>query len=230
MKATILFLFTFIATQFLYAQDSCSRSRYYPFTEGAKFQITTYDKKDKAAAIADYLVESIESSAQGEKATIATTVKDDKGKDLVATTFDVLCINGAISIDFKSLMPPGMLDQYKNLDYKISGTNMEIPANLEVGKTLPDANMTMDISMAPMKMQLQVNITNRQVEGKEQVTTAAGTFDCFVITYTTELNMGMSRQSSSKQWIAEGVGMVKQEDYDNKGRVASSSVLTAFSK
>ena len=230
MKATILFLFTFIATQFLYAQDSCSRSRYYPFTEGAKFQITTYDKKDKAAAIADYLVESIESSAQGEKATIATTVKDDKGKDLVATTFDVLCINGAISIDFKSLMPPGMLDQYKNLDYKISGTNMEIPANLEVGKTLPDANMTMDISMAPMKMQLQVNITNRQVEGKEPVTTQAGTFDCFVITYTTEFYMGMSRQSSSKQWIAEGVGMVKQEDYDNKGRVASSSVLTAFSK
>tara|TARA_R110002020_G_scaffold296658_1_gene512248 strand:+ start:12580 stop:13266 length:687 start_codon:yes stop_codon:yes gene_type:complete len=228
MKATILFLFTCIVTQFLYAQDSCSR--YYPFTEGAKFQITTYDKKDKAAAIADYLVESIESSAQGENATIATTVKDDKGKDLVATTFDVLCINGAISIDFKSLIPPGLLDQYENLDYKISGTNMEIPAILEVGKTLPDANMTMDISMAPMKMQLQVNITNRKVEGKEPVTTAAGTFDCFVITYNTEFNMGMSRQSSSKQWIAEGVGMVKQEDYDNKGRVASSSVLTAFSK
>jgi len=39
----------------------------------------------------------------------------------------------------------------------------------------------------------------------------------------------MTQTSNSKQWIAEGVGMVKQEDYQ-RGKVSSSSVLTKFSK
>jgi len=40
----------------------------------------------------------------------------------------------------------------------------------------------------------------------------------------------MNRVSTGKLWIAEGVGMVKQEDYNKKRKIVSSSILTVFNK
>jgi len=79
-------------------------------------------------------------------------------------------------------------------------------------------------------MDMATHIKNREVIGKETITTPAGIFDCYVISYNIDLNtnMGMSQSNSAKQWIAEGVGMVKQEDYNKKGEITSSSLLTSF--
>ena len=73
---------------------------------------------------------------------------------------------------------------------------------------------------------------DRTVVARENITTPAGTFDCYAITYTSELkmNMGMNQINNGKQWISEGVGMVKQEDYNAKGKLTGSSVLTEFNK
>jgi len=40
--------------------------------------------------------------------------------------------------------------------------------------------------------------------------------------------MGVSQQSTSKQWIAEKVGMVKSENYDKRGNITSRSLLSKF--
>ena len=77
-------------------------------------------------------------------------------------------------------------------------------------------------------MKMTVNIMNRKVEGKESVTTSAGTFDCFVISYDHESKMGIKIRGSAKQWYSEGVGMVKQENYNKKGKLMGSSLHTLF--
>ncbi len=222
--ATIAFL-GFMAT--ISAQTGCSK--YYPFKEGTKAEITTYDKKGKKAAVIDYTILNKTQTSQGEIATMQSSIKDEKGKLIAETEYNVTCDGSKISIDYKSMVSPMMVEQFKNMDYDISGTDLEIPNNLSVGQTLPDAQMIMNISMSGIKMNMELNITNRKVIGKENVTTPAGTFDCFVITSEMTTKMGVSQTSNSKQWIAEGVGMVKQEDYQN-GKVSSSSLLTAFSK
>tara|TARA_R110002020_G_scaffold428977_6_gene638510 strand:+ start:1196 stop:1885 length:690 start_codon:yes stop_codon:yes gene_type:complete len=209
------------------AQESCST--YYPFKKGASFEITSYSKKDKVAAVSKYEVTNIEQTAAGEVATISAQIEDEKNKPLAESTFEVNCSNGKTSIDYKSLVPTALLEQYKDMDYKLSGTNLEIPNNLQVGESLPDADMIMNVSMAGIGMKLEFSMTDRKVTNKESVTTPAGTFDCLVITYNTEMKMGMKRSGSGKQWIAQGVGMVKQEDYNTKGKETSSSMLTAFS-
>ena len=222
--ATIAFL-GFIATAT--AQTGCSK--YYPFKEGTKAEITAYDKKGKTSAIIDYTILKTTKTSEGEVATMKSSVKDENGKLIAETKYNATCDGNKISIDFKSMVSPMMMDQFKDMDYDISGTDLEIPNNLSVGQTLPDAQMIMNISMSGIKMNMELSITNRKVIGKESVTTPAGTFDCFVITSDMTTKMGVSQTSSSKQWIAEGVGMVKQEDYQ-KGKVSSSSLLTAFSK
>ncbi|HLW32629.1 MAG TPA: hypothetical protein VKX40_10240, partial [Aequorivita sp.] len=95
--------------------------------------------------------------------------------------------------------------------------------------TLPDANMTMKIGMSGINMTMTIDQKNRKVTGKEKMTTPAGTFDCYVITYDTEVKMGINQTTSSKQWVSEGVGMVKQVD-SQKGKITNTTMLTAISK
>ncbi|MFT5891771.1 MAG: hypothetical protein ACI9Y7_001878 [Dokdonia sp.] len=79
-------------------------------------------------------------------------------------------------------------------------------------------------------MNISVMMIDRKVQNKESITTPAGTFECYVITYTSKMKMGIGRTGSSKQWVAEGVGLVKQEDYNKKGKLTGSNMLTSFSK
>ncbi len=222
---TAIFLLGIMANTI--AQTGCSK--YYPFNKGTKAEITAYDKKGKKAAIIDYTILKTAQTSDGEVATMKSSVKDEKGKIIADTEYNATCDGNKISIDFKSMVSPMMINQFKDMDYDISGTDLEIPNDLSVGRSLPDANMLMNISMSGINMNMELKITNRKVIGKENVTTPAGTFDCFIITSDMTTKMGVSQTSNSKQWISEGVGMVKQEDYQN-GKVSSSSLLTAFSK
>ena len=209
------------------SQTGCSK--FYPFKEGTKAELTSYDKKGKVAAIVNYTILDKRQIPEGEVVTMKSSVNDEKGNLIAETEYDVTCDGTKISIDYNSMVSPMMMEQFQNMEYDISGIDLEIPNNLSVGQELPDAEMNMRISMSGINMNMDLTITNRKVIGKEDVTTPAGTFSCFVITYDMSTKMGMTQTSNSKQWIAEGVGMVKQEDYQ-RGKVSSSSVLTKFSK
>lgn len=217
---TLCFILTFIG----YSQSTCSM--YYPFTEGTTFQITSYDKKGKKASVVDYNIINV----SGTTATINTKISDDKGKEVTTTNYNVICENNVISIDFKSLMNPDLMKQYKDMEMEFEGTNIELPNNIDVGKTLKDANMIMTMKMSGMNMKMHMNLIDRKVEGKETVTTPAGTFDCYLITYTMEMKMGMKYTGMNKEWIAEGVGMVKSENYNKKGKLMGYSELTKISE
>ncbi len=206
------------------AQTSCST--YYPFDEGTSFQITMYDNKDKTTGIIDYVVKE----STGNSAILAYEMLDDKGTLIVTSEYGISCEDDGISIDFNSLAAPGIMEQYKDMEIDITGTNLSVPNNLSPGQTLPDADMLMNIRMAPINMKMTITIYNRKVGARETLTTPAGTFDCIVISDQTDTKMGMKFSGSSKQWLAEGVGMVKQESYNKKGKLMGSSVLTAFNK
>lgn len=228
MKIKLSFLLAFICTvQFAISQNDCNM--YYPLNEGAKFQITTYDKSNKPTSVLDYVVLDVKNTASGTVATIKGSVKDKKDKMLSELEYEVTCKDNKLSIDYESLLSPQMLQQFGEMDYEISGTNLDWPNDLSVGKILPDANMNMKIGMAGMNMNMEMNISDRKVTGKENVTTPAGTYECYVITYNTSVKMmGTAHNSSSKQWVSKGVGLVKQEDIQ-KGKVENTSMLTAFS-
>jgi len=223
MKKLLVFLLTLFSISGIFSQNC---SKYYPLKEGVKFQITTYDKKDKPSAVINYEVKEFD----GTKALMATEVFDDKDKLVLSSDYNISCIGNGISIDFKSLMSPDLFKQYSEMEIDMDGTDIQIPNNLETGQELPDANMDMTIKMGPINMNMSINMVNRVVEGKESVTTPAGNFNCIVISYETEMKMGATRTGTSKQWLAEGIGMVKHEDYNKNGKLVSSSLLTSYSE
>jgi hypothetical protein len=228
LKLIIVALLTF-STSLSFAQDC---SKFYPFSEGTISEISMFDKKGKPSGFITYHVLKVVSSEGTEIATLSSTFKDRKGKLISSQEFDASCNGDLVSFDFKSLMNPQILEQYKDMEYDISGVNLEFPNDLSVGQDLPDANIEMIISMNGINITMNIITKDRTVAAREDITTSAGTFDCYVVTYTSEMkmSMGMNQTFKGKQWIAEDVGMVKQEDYNKNGKLTGSSLLTAFNQ
>jgi hypothetical protein len=135
-----------------------------------------------------------------------------------------------VRIDFQSLMSGPMLQQNPDMQAEITGTDIEWPNNLSVGQELPDANVSMKMNMGGISMTMEMDITARKVEKKETVTTPAGTFDCYVVYSETHSKMMMANQTfPSRTWLAEGVGMVKNESYNKNGKLTNYMLLTAKS-
>ena len=228
MRKTILYLltFTFVISSSI-AQENCSK--YYPMEEGSSFQYTMYDKKGKTEGITDYTISSVSTDGGTTSATFDFKFTDEKGNELLHSDYEISCSGDGIRIDYESLFPAQMMQQYEEmgLEMDISGTDIKLPNDLSVGKILEDANLAIAMSMSGIKMNVSVDQTNRKVEKKESITTAAGTFDCYVITETSVMKaMGVNQETNNKLWLAEGVGMIKQETYKKNGNLMSRMELT----
>ncbi|MDB2463056.1 hypothetical protein N9W61_03040 [Algibacter sp.] len=225
MKTKMLILVSlFFITFSSFTQSACTA--YYPFEEGAKFEITNYNKKGKKEGAVNYEVTNITDNV----ATLKTIIFDAKEKEITTTDYQVTCEGNSVSIDFKSLMNPDMFKQYKDMEMDITGANVELPNDLQIGQSLKDANMNMAINMGGMDMNISVDMLNRKVDKKESVTTPAGTFECFALSYDSEVKVGLKMTFKIKEWIAEGVGLVRNESYNKSGKLMSYSELTSFSK
>ena len=215
----------------LSAQNTCST--FYPMIEGASYQYSMYNKKDKLEGTTNYLVSEVNDTNGNTTATMQLTYADAKGKNTFESDYGISCVGDGIKIDFKSLFPSQMEQQYQdmNVDMDITGNDIQLPNKLSVGQNLEDANINVNMSMSGIKMKIAVNTTDRTVAAKESVTTPAGTFDCYVITSNISSKAMMSNiKMSDKLWLSEGVGIVKQESYSKKGKLESRMVLTSFSK
>jgi hypothetical protein len=231
MKKTVITLVAICLTAFYtHGQSNCSK--FYPFSEGAMSQLTMYNAKGKMQGMVEYYINNVTSTGDATVANMSMKLIDKKGNEIQGSEYEATCKDGVVSIDFKSLMNQGMMAAYgEEMDYDITGTNLDIPNDLSVGQSLPDAEIIIKMSMSGMNFNMSTIITDRKVLDKESITVPAGTFDCYVITQTTRIkSMAANQSRTSKQWIAEGVGFVKSEDYNKKGKIANTSLLTAVSK
>jgi len=228
MKSFILSVITIcLITSLGFSQSACSK--YYPLEEGTSFQYTNYDKKGKMTGTIDYTTTDYRKEGGLEIVTMKINTKDKKGNETIDFYYDISCDGNGISIDFKSLGNMGMLQQFEDMETEVTGTNVIIPNDLSVGQKLPDSEMKMKISMASISMNVDVITKDRKVLSEEKISTPAGTYDCLVLQATTESNvLGKKMSYTTNSWIAEGVGMVKQESFDDKGNLMNSSELTKF--
>ena len=232
MERTVSLIVTFAySIVFLSAQENCSK--YYPMEEGSSFQYTMTNKKGKTEGVTDYTISKVSDEGGTTTATFDFEFTDEKGKEVFNSNYNISCTDGGITIDYQSLFPSQMMKQYEEmgLEMDISGTDIQLPNDLSVGQQLEDSNVSVTMNMSGIKMNMTVDQTNRKVEKKESVTTPAGTFECYLITETTtSKTMGATQEMNNKLWLAEGVGMVKQESYKKNGSLMSSMELTKFSQ
>jgi len=225
----LLLLLAVFAAPHSQAQSTCST--YYPLVDGANLQYTNYNKKGKEEGQMNYTVTNVSSNGDNVTATMMLEMVDRKG-NTYTSDYEIACDGNVVKIDFKSLMNDQMLSQMGDVEMDISGTDVELPNNLSVGQELPDANMQLKMKMGgAINMNTNVETINRKVEKQESVTTPAGSFECYVLYSETKTKMMMANSTfPSRTWLAEGVGVVKQESYNKKGKLIGSMVLTQYSK
>lgn len=223
----VITLILFIAPLSM-AQTACSQ--YYVLEDGVTYQYTNYNKKGKEDGTFTYTVKDVEGGGDSVSATMTMQMTDKKGNSY-DSEYGISCEGDAVKIDFKSLMNEQMMSQFGDVEVDMSGTDIVLPNNLSVGQELDDANIEMKMKMGGMNMNMNVETVNRKVEKKETITTPAGEFPCYVIYSEHKSKMMMANQTfPSRIWLAEGVGMIKQETYNKKGDLASYMELTKFTK
>ena len=93
------------------------------------------------------------------------------------------------------------------------------------GETFPSAKYSLKAGF----MKVGMEISKGKYEGTEKVVVPAGTFDCLKLSYRQKKSiLYLPKTQFLTQWYAEGVGLVKEEVTDKKGkRLKCSRTLLA---
>jgi len=204
---------------------------YYPDQENTQMEYKQYDKKGNLSGSSVQKIISIRKSAGSTEAEIASEHFDAKGKSLGSATLTAKCENGVFYIDMKNYMSQESMESYKDMEMTIEGGDLEMPRTMKAGDVLKNGNLKMSFASGGMTiMNMSVSITNRKVEAVENITTPAGTFECYKITYDVATKMMINVKMKGTEWYAKNVGMVKSESYTSDGKLAGSTLLTGLKK
>ncbi|MCS7035808.1 MAG: hypothetical protein RMJ33_04430 [Saprospiraceae bacterium] len=202
------------------------------FREGVLIEYMHYDKKGKAETISTHRIKRIERSRDTLIAQTDVTVSRAKdGKETYSYSVPIKCHEGVLFMSMRGMVPTNEAGQSPDMQMEISGGDLAFPRSVQVGQKLPDSEMEIAVRMGNIQLlRSRYAIKDRKVEAEETVSTPAGTFKCYKISYNFEYQLMGTRTSRNEVWYAPSVGTVKSVSYDNKGNVESRMELTKFSK
>ncbi|MEM9829799.1 MAG: hypothetical protein AAF944_04135 [Bacteroidota bacterium] len=232
MKNIVLTLLSLFLLSGAFAQEC--EGNFYRMEPGSVFHFTYYDKKDKVETRQENTVTEVDKSNGELEATINTKIFDKKDKLVTEGSFVVICEGSGVKVDMSQMMRMDQFESMEGMDAEVESDYVVLPSDMSVGQELPDSKTTIKLNMGGSgagMMSNEVVMTDRKVVGQEEITTPAGTFDCFKISYTTKVNMkvmGMDRTMAypGVHWFARNIGMVKSESYNQKGDLDSYMLLT----
>lgn len=225
ISALIVFL---LILGYLHSQDC---KGYFPLKKGTFLESRSYDAKDKLTGIGRQTILDLVSTGSSLSIKVNSEQLDEKEKVLGNTELTMRCEEGVFYMDMNSFVDPKSKESFKDGEIAVEGVDLSFPSVMQVGQTLPDGDITFRLTTSAIPMTLlSVKIVNRKVEGIENITTAAGTFECFKVSYDVELKALMKISSRAIQWVAKDVGAVRTESYNKSGKLTGYTVLTQFSR
>jgi hypothetical protein len=211
-------------------------STYFPFSEGAQFELQSFNAKNKLTGSTSYQILSVTNEGGASSALVRMQPVDAKNRPGNPIEYTVQCRDGNMFVEMRSFLDPETMKAYKDMDVTLDANYLEVPANLAAGAILNDGQMEVKVANEGRNMAtLSVAITNRRVDAAESITTPAGTFDAVKITSDMEMGtraMGIklpSAKFSSAEWYVKDVGVVRSESY-RKGKLFAYNVLTKLER
>ena len=229
MKKTVLFVLIFVFMQALIASaQDCVL--YMPMKQGTKWELQHFDGKNKLTSTSKNEVKASDAIGSKIKLVIESESFDGKGASQGKNTYTAGCENGIFFLDMRGNIDPNGMSNFKNMQVNITADNLDFPPNMQAGQDLKPGKFLLEAQMPGMPggFKMTVDVFNRKVEGTESIITPAGTFECVLISYEMKTFMMVEIITKGVEWYAKGVGLVKSETFDSKGKPTSSSVLSVF--
>lgn len=216
---------------------SCSKLIF--FQPGAEIEATSYNKEGKEISKQYTKILSVTNEGGFIVANVEGRDTETGGEQKTTTVnYSYKCDGNKIYFDLASMFRTAEKEQ----DATFESSLIEYPINVKEGEVLPDATGKMSSVKDGKKTSMNFIYKNRKVEGKEDVTTAAGTWSCYKITNSVQVEMdipGMDEASkemmkkmqqamknTTTTWFSSDFGIVKMEMYMN-GKLVSRNEVTA---
>jgi hypothetical protein len=198
--------------------SGCSKMIF--FKEGAEIDSKSYDGNGKETASQHSKITSVKEEGGMTVATSEAVNSNGDGSSK-AVTLNYKCDGNKIYFDLAAMLG----DVAKERGGTFEASAVEYPVNISEGESLPDATGVM------------------KVDGKEEVKTPAGSWNCYKISHTIEVEMDMPgmndkakkmmeammgmMEMKSITWFAPDFGVVKSETYNN-GKLQSKNEVVAY--
>jgi len=212
MKKTTLIVLLFVA----YNSFSQKCTDYYYFQNNKTIEITIANKKGKETGKLVYTISNVNNKGNVTTATLNSEMFDKNGKSSSKAVNNLQCENGIIMMDMKMFIPSAQLEQMGEMSATGTTNYLEYPSTMKEGDALKDASFAMDFkSTSGLNGHISMDMTNRKVAVKESVTTPAGTWECYKITYHSKMifkmGIGIPMSFDVTEWFAPGFGVIKTE-------------------
>ena len=200
-----------------------SEFAFFAMKVGAVQEFVTKDAKGKITDQSRNTITSITGDKNAFAVAYQSEILDAKGNPAnkdnpMIFNFRVVVKEGIAYLDMN-----GMFGAIAGIDnMQASGTAMKIPSNLSVGQRLDDASAKVKIGF----INCSAVMTEIECVAIEDVTVEAGTFRAYKISQKTNTTvMGAKNEGTTLTWYVKGVGAVKTENYDKKGKLTSTQEL-----
>lgn len=202
------------------------------FKTGMHFEMSTFNAKDKPTGKIIYDVKDVHKEGGSTIMDMTAQFEDEKGKQRPSYNVRYTCNGDELVADLSGMMQ-SMQSSMKDMELKMKMNKLVYPSKLTVGQKLSDGQIEAELgNNGNTMMNMTMIMANRQVEGKESVTTPAGTFDTYKITSDMNMEnrvMGMPIRTNMhvvSYRASNQILDVKSETYNKSGKLMGYSLLT----
>lgn len=227
LKSFFVFLIAFVLTGALEAQY-CN---FFAMSKGTVLGYQNMNRRGKVTSNSRTICYDVSTDSSGVITyNLKTEISDSKGVQLSSREYNMECNEGKFSIDTDSYADPNAIEGFQELAIDVNNRDVAYPEKLSIGMDLPDAIITLKASAeGKTKKTYVIIISDRKVVSKESITVPVGIFDCYKITYDLEIKSSTSSTFEVIEYITRGVGKIKTETYNYRGKLTSSSILVELS-
>jgi hypothetical protein len=208
----------------------------YFFLNNSEVVMTVFDRKGKDAGKLVYTIHNAAKSGSSIAANYNSEFFTEKGKSITKSTGKFKCVNGTAYMDAKASINSQSMAAYKDMDIKADEVYIEYPSKLSSGQKLKDVTYSMEVyNKGTLFSTLTIKQNNRKIEAKETITTPAGNWEAWKITYDSEFKatiagIGIPVSMKVTEWFAPGFGVVKSETFNKNGKSLGSTLITSIKK
>ena len=222
MKTNIRFL-VMIAVSLLTVLGMSAQEPFFLHKEGVKLTYADKDKKAKINSYTETTATKVTGDADNCTVTYSMMVMDNKKnpvlKQPMTQTFEVK--NGTVTYDPKSLVGQIM----EGMQVTVTGTPFQLPSNVKVGDTFGDYTITLNLA----GIKTNTEVTGVKAVAEETLDVNGTSIDCVVIENTTVSKViGIKQTTIQKIWYGHGIGPVKTNMYNKKGKLMTSQELVSI--
>ena len=234
MKKMIMFMVAMWACHAMHAQYFCT-------VEGTELQYVNYDEAGQSVSNETATVQFVGKGDGKVTVTYINKIVTNKLKNNTSYTRFDWSYDGSQTVCAEDLAYGPYIDSDSDPDkydtaarsamreeLKYKGENaFVLKNNAPAGESMPNRSYSLIVNM----LKNEINISGAAYMGEEQVSTTAGKFDCMKITYLKRTKVLLKTTTHRvTEWYAEGIGLIKSESFDMKGKSAGKTLLVKIVK